>query len=75
MVLNNLVPNKMNIMISTSELPNNITYNKIEPWFKTEYTDMGIFTNYNLFIINIVLFNCRYSERLDGVLAERRSLI
>ncbi|KAF5289998.1 hypothetical protein FQR65_LT11664 [Abscondita terminalis] len=42
MVLDRIDPNNMNIMISSSEVPEGITYDKLEPWFKTQYTDEEI---------------------------------
>ncbi|KAF5276282.1 hypothetical protein FQA39_LY06631 [Lamprigera yunnana] len=46
MALNNLSPDNMNIMISSTDLPKSIIYNKIEPWFNTHYTDMEIPTEW-----------------------------
>lgn len=49
MVLNHLVPDKMNIMVFDQKyLPEGMSYDKIEPWFKTPYTDLG----------NIILNTC-----------------
>uniref|UniRef100_A0A1Y1M428 Nardilysin n=2 Tax=Photinus pyralis TaxID=7054 RepID=A0A1Y1M428_PHOPY len=42
MVLNNLVPTKMNVMISSADVPTNIVYDQIEPWFKTQYKAIDI---------------------------------
>lgn len=41
MVLNNLVPEKMNIMILSSTVPEEIQYDKTEKWFSTNYTEKG----------------------------------
>ncbi|KAK4875109.1 hypothetical protein RN001_011531 [Aquatica leii] len=42
MVLNKLSPDNMNIMINSTQVPADITYDKLEPWFKTQYTDREI---------------------------------
>lgn len=41
MVVNKLNPNNLNIMILSSTVPDDITYDKVEPWFSTNYTDRG----------------------------------
>lgn len=40
MVMQYLVPDKMNIMVSNSDIPG-VTFDKVEPWFKTQYAERG----------------------------------
>lgn len=52
MVVDHLVPQKMNIMIFDTKLPAGLSYSKMEPWFKTPFIDKGYFYFYitnNLF--------------------------
>lgn len=42
MVLDKLNPKNVNIMILSSTVPENIKYDKQEPWFSVDYTDLGI---------------------------------
>ncbi|GLV32816.1 Nardilysin [Carabus blaptoides fortunei] len=42
MVINKLNPDNVNIVILSSIVPDHITYDKIEPWFSTNYTDRDI---------------------------------
>lgn len=46
MVLNHLVPQSMNIMIFDRKLPPGMSYDKIEPWFKTPFSDKGFISIY-----------------------------
>lgn len=43
MVLNSLVPEKMNVMVLCNKLPSNLHYDKTEKWFGTKYTEHGFF--------------------------------
>lgn len=42
MVLSKLTPESMNIMVISSTLNEDIVYDKVEPWFSTNYTDREI---------------------------------
>lgn len=42
MVVDHLVPQNMNIMIFDTKLPDGLSYDKVEPWFKTPFIDKGI---------------------------------
>ncbi|XP_018335112.2 nardilysin [Agrilus planipennis] len=42
MILNQMSPNKMNIMLFSHNLPSDKTFDKKEKWFGTEYTDKEI---------------------------------
>nr|CAI5844579.1 unnamed protein product [Callosobruchus analis] len=42
MIMDLLEPNKMNVMVLSKKLPENIEYDKTEKWFGTKYTDREI---------------------------------
>ncbi|KAF2885664.1 hypothetical protein ILUMI_20515 [Ignelater luminosus] len=42
MVFDHLVPDKMNILVMSSTVPDHTVYDKVEPWFKTQYADKDI---------------------------------
>lgn len=42
MVVDHLVPQTMNIMIFDTKLPDGLSYDKVEPWFKTPFIDKGL---------------------------------
>ncbi|CAG9829034.1 unnamed protein product [Diabrotica balteata] len=42
MVTDSLVPKKVNIMITTKDLPKGLVFDKTEKWFKAEYTSIEI---------------------------------
>lgn len=43
MVVDHLIPERMNIMIFDTKLPAGLSYDKVEPWFQTPFTDTGFF--------------------------------
>lgn len=42
MVVDHLVPENMNVMIFDTKLPPDLSYDKVEPWFKTPFADKEI---------------------------------
>ncbi|XP_056633066.1 nardilysin [Diorhabda sublineata] len=41
-VMDSLVPKKVNVMVTTKDLPDGLKFDKTEKWFSTEYTDLPI---------------------------------
>lgn len=58
--LNEIVPEKMNIMIMASNLPPGIKYNEYERWFNVPYYCAGKKLNFFKFFCLIFIFpHCR----------------
>lgn len=63
MVLDHLKPDNMNIMVFHKKpLPNGLSYEKIEPWFKTPYVDIGVYQLSPFFVL-LNLFNTSFLYR------------